>query len=131
MFVDEYTLLTQVIMPFLREKWDLIDIDEHEGGVGKRDGRLTKEELEAARERFTAAGDDVSAETMGELIFRYEAICQAFRDTSNAAGEADLGISPEDVSVYAKKWDPEYRAREGMPQPDNWMNPDNKTDKYW
>ena len=129
MFIDEFSLFTQVIMPFLKERWDEIDVDD--GAVSHRDGRLTKVELEAAQERFRVAGDEKAVEIIGELIFRYDAICAAFEDSSGEADESTAGISREDISVYAKLWDPEYRRREGKPNPDNWMNPDDKPEQYW
>ncbi|MBI5174606.1 MAG: hypothetical protein HY986_17105 [Candidatus Melainabacteria bacterium] len=129
MFVDEYTLLTQTIMPFLRDRWNEIDLVE--GQSGERDGRLTKAELEAARERFTSVGDEDAAAIIGELLMRYEAICAAFPDSAGEHAEESLGISREDVSVYAQLWDPEYRKREGKPAPENWMDADNGPEKYW
>ena len=62
---------------------------------------------------------------------RYEAICAAFPDSAGEQEEESLGISREDVSVYAQHWDPEYRKREGKPAPENWMEADSGPEKYW
>lgn len=129
MFQDEYTLLTQTIMPFLRERWN--DIDLVERAVGERDGRLTLAELEAARVRFIASGDEEGANVLNELIMRYDAICNAFPDGESDEHESSLGISREDVSVYAQLWSPEYRKREGPPEPENWMDAEDNSSKYW
>lgn len=124
MFVDEFTLMTTVIMPFLKDKWD--DLDGAQSANGERDGRISQKELESARDQFLANGDEQAAGIMNELILRFEPICKAFRDSSGGE-ECVGGISREDISVYTQTWDPAYRKRDGMPNPEDWSG----KGQYW
>jgi len=117
MILDEYKFLTEELMPFLKERWDKIDLLEVNT---ERDGRLTKDELIAACERAQAEGKEEDARLLNELIMRYEAICKAYIDSACGIDEDHLGISQADISVYAQLWDPEYRKRSGKPHPTNW-----------
>lgn len=119
MFLDEYQFLTEVIMPFLRKNWD--EIDQAESATGEGDGRLTRAEIESARDRAIGRGDFESANILAEIAFRYDVICEAWPD-AGAGREAAAGISQADISVYAQLWDPEYRKREGKPSPEKWMD---------
>ncbi len=120
MFLDEYQYLTEVIMPFLRKSWEEIDLAE--SASGEPDGRLTKDELASARDRAIARGDFDAANILAELAFRYDAICEAHEDSGGSERETQAGISQADVSVYAQLWNPEYRARQGKPVPEKWMD---------
>lgn len=124
MFVDEFTLMTTIIMPFLKDKWD--DLDLVESPTSERDGRLSLEELTSARDKYLAAGDENAAGILNELILRFDPICKAFRDSSGGE-EAVGGISREDISVYTQLWDPSYRKRDGMPSPEDWTG----SMRYW
>jgi len=116
--LDEFKFLTEELMPFLKENWDKLDLVERND---ESDGRLSKEELEAACSRAEAAGKEEDARLLNELIMRYEAICKAYVDSACGIDEDHLGISQADVSVYAQLWDPDYRKREGKPDPINWV----------
>jgi hypothetical protein len=116
--LDEYKFLTEELMPYLKERWDKLDLAQSNA---ERDGRLTKDELIAACERAQAAGDEEESRLLNELIMRYEAICKAYTDSACGIDEDHLGISQADISVYAQLWDPEYRKREGKPNPTNWV----------
>ncbi|MDQ5964639.1 MAG: hypothetical protein QG625_793 [Cyanobacteriota bacterium erpe_2018_sw_39hr_WHONDRS-SW48-000098_B_bin.30] len=130
MFVDEFKLFTEVIMPFLREHWHEIDLSG--GASGESDGHLTRAELEAARVRLIARGDEHGADILADLLMRYEAICAAFVDGGGSQDETALGISRHDISVYAQLWDPDYRKRDGQPVPFEWMSQKDVDDgKYW
>ena len=118
MILDEFKFLTEELMPFLKENWDKLDLVERDD---QTDGRLSKEELEAACSRAEAAGKEEDARLLNELIMRYEAICKAYVDSACGIDEDHLGISQADVSVYAQLWDPDYRKREGKPDPINWV----------
>jgi hypothetical protein len=116
--LDEYKFLTEELMPYLKERWDKLDVSQSNAGA---DGRLTREELMAACERAEAAGNEEEARLLNELIMRYEAVCKAYTDSAGSSNEGTLGISQADISVYAQLWDPEYRKRAGKPQPTNWL----------
>ncbi len=119
MFLDEYQFLTEVLIPFLQKNWDEIDLAE--SSDGHSDGRLTKAELASARDRAIARGDFEAANVLAELTFRYDAICEAYSDSSGSQSESSAGISQADISVYTQLWNPEYRQREGQPTPEKWM----------
>jgi hypothetical protein len=116
--LDEYKFLTEELMPYLKERWDKLDLVE---ANAERDGRLTKDELIGACERAEAAGNEDEARLLNELIMRYEAICKAYIDSACGIDEDHLGISQADISVYAQLWSPEYRKRAGKPNPINWV----------
>lgn len=120
MFLDEHQFVTQVMLPFLRAHWSEIDTTGAGNGAGIGDGRLSKEELEAARDKATESGKFDMANILTELIFRYEAICKAYGDGFDQSREANFGISPDDVSVYAQLHSPDYRKSQGKPQPGDW-----------
>jgi hypothetical protein len=115
--LDEYKFLTEELMPYLKDRWDKLDLVE---ANAERDGRLTKDELIAACQRAEAAGNEEEARLLNELIMRYEAICKAYTDSACGIDEDHLGISQADISVYAQLWDPDYRKRSGKPNPTNW-----------
>jgi hypothetical protein len=117
--LDEYKFLTEELMPYLKERWDKLDLLESNA---ERDGRLTKDELVGACERAQAAGAEEEARLLNELIMRYEAICKAYTDSACGIDEDHLGISQADISVYAQTHNPEYRKREGKPNPINWIS---------
>jgi hypothetical protein len=116
--LDEYKFLTEELMPYLKERWDKLDLIESQA---ERDGRITKDELIAASERAQADGNAEESRLLNELIMRYEAICKAYIDSACGVGEDRLGISQADISVYAQLWAPEYRKRAGKPNPTNWV----------
>ena len=99
----EYTLVNEVIMPFLKEHWDVID--QPERGTNKKDGRLTQDELERSYHLALAEERPVDAWVIGEILERYVSICQSYEDGYWWKEEPMLGISEEDISVYEQKLD--------------------------
>lgn len=129
MFLDEHQFVTTVMLPFLREHWHEIDVAGSPGAPGdKGDGRITKVELEAARDKAVEKASFEMANILTELIFRYDAICKAYGDGFERSQETEFGISQDDISVYAQLHAPDYRKAQGKPQPGDWMSDGSKKD---
>lgn len=119
MFLDEHQFMTEVLMPFLRKHWHDIDVAESAGG--EADGRISREELQSARDKAIERADYEMANILSELLFRYDAICNSYGDSFERSREGSFGISQDDISVYAKSYAPDYRKAQGRPSPENWM----------
>lgn len=115
----EFALVKQAIMPFLKEKW--FDIDQPESGSGMKDGRLTMDELISAYETAKLSGKVVDAYILKQIIGRYDKICRAYDDGYWSVDETKLGISEEDISVYAQLVDPAKPLWATKPKPFRWL----------
>jgi hypothetical protein len=116
---DEFRFMTKVVMPFLREHWDSIDRPERH--INRADGRLTRDELMLSYQDALSSGRKIDAFILNELLLRYEPICRAYADGYWFKEETALGISEQDISVYAQLSDPAYRKRDGLPSPKPWF----------
>lgn len=116
---NEHEFMTSTVMPFLREQWGTIDKPEKLSG--RRDGRLTLDELHSAHDVAVEEKRSTDAFILNEIIMRYSPLCRAYSDGYWSGDETVLGVSEEDVSVYLQKVDPSFRRRDGIPQPRRWM----------
>ncbi len=112
-YCNEHEFVTDTIMPFLREHWDMLD--------QLRDGRLTEDELLFSYKQALKEKRPVDAFILNELLMRYEPICRAYEDGYWFRDETILGISEEDISVYEQMVDPNFRSRDGRPRPKHWF----------
>ncbi len=115
----EFSVVKQAIIPFLRENWLEIDLPEQESGFP--DGRLTMDELVFAYEKAKANGKIVDAYVLKQRIARYPQICRAHDDGYWVVDEEKLGISEEDISVYAQLLDPSKPSWATKPKPFRWL----------
>lgn len=115
----EFAIVRQTIMPFLKEKW--LEIDQSKDGSGMGDGRLTMDELIAAYEHAKSNGRVVDASILKQIISRYDRICCAYDDGYWSVDESILGISEEDISVYAQMVDPSKPVWAAKPKPFRWL----------
>lgn len=116
---DEYEFISNSVVPFLQRQWNAIDRPEPRSG--RRDGRLTLDELHLAFDVAVAENRSNDAFILNEIIMRYSPLCRSHSDGYWSGDEADLGISEEDISVYLQKVDPSYRHRTGIPRPKKWI----------
>lgn len=116
---DEHEFVTSTIIPFLRGHWD--SIDRPEKVSGRRDGRLTRDELELAYIEAIDQNRTTDAFILNEIIMRYEPICRSYSDGYWLGEETVLGMSEADVSVYEQTVDPKFRTRSGSPRTRFWF----------
>ncbi|MBK9145489.1 MAG: hypothetical protein IPM23_23705 [Candidatus Melainabacteria bacterium] len=117
---DEHLFVKDVVMPFLRDHWHIIDRAELDGDL--RDGRLSMDELIQSHEEAVAERRFYDAFVLNELIIRYAPICRSHAEEGYwSTDEVELGISREDVSVYEQIVSPDYRRRNGAPLPRPWQ----------
>lgn len=115
---NEHEFVTVAIMPFLRERWHLIDRPEELSG--QRDGRLTLDELHLAHNEAMREQRTSDAFILSEIILRYWPLCRSYSDGYWVGEETTLGISEEDVSIYEQKVNPSVGTRTA-PRPRRWI----------
>ena len=115
---DEYEFISGTVVPSLRRKWSVIDRPEELSG--RRDGRLTLDELHLAHDTAVADEHTNDAFILNEIIMRYSPLCRSHSDGYWSGDETMLGISEEDISIYEQKHAPDYRKRTGLPRPRHW-----------
>ncbi len=118
-YCSEHTMIADVIMPFLSEHWDEIDMPEINASV--KDGRLDREELAYAYQLALAEKRSVDAYILDQILIRYDKICFAYEDGYYAQEEALLGISEADISVYEQLVSPEFESSDTVPKPKYWI----------
>lgn len=115
----EHALMKEVIMPFLKEHW--YDIDQPEYGTSWIDGRLTRDELMRAYHSALNEERPADAWVIGEILKRYETICQSHEDGYWWKEEPVLGISEQDISVYEQLASMPREANSPKPRPRRWL----------
>lgn len=100
MRISEYDLVTEVIIPYLEINWDSIDNFGPEKERGN--GRLTREKLFIKYLEAMSSGNIHEAIVLETILEKYDAICLAHEDAYIPEEEALVGITEEDVSVYAQ-----------------------------
>lgn len=105
-FSDEFNFMKEVIVPFLADKWDEIDLPDP--CTGWRDGRITLEELLRAREVAMQRNSQADVFILDALLVRYEILCQAFSDGYRLQDEPLMGISRQDIMNYTIKSSPDF-----------------------
>ncbi len=119
-YCSEHTMVTDVIMPFLRDHWDEIDTPVINKSI--KDGRLDKEELTFAYQLALREKRPVDAYILNQVLIRYDKICCAYEDGYYEKEEALLGISEADISVYEQLVSPEFNMSNGaVPMPKDWF----------
>ncbi|MBY0547066.1 MAG: hypothetical protein K2W95_07220 [Candidatus Obscuribacterales bacterium] len=112
---DESDFMKEVIVPFLADKWNEIDLPDP--STGWRDGRITLEELLRARESAMQRNNQADVFIFDALLVRYERLCQAFSDGYRLQDEPVMGISRQDVMNYTIKSSPNFsRPKNSRPR---------------
>lgn len=107
MSISEFQIMSEVIIPYLEENWDLIDNVEC---AEKGNGRLTKDKLFFRYLEMMTTGKIQEAIVLELIIERYTDICSAHEDAYIPEEEEIIGITEEDISVYTQKVDNRHSA---------------------
>lgn len=100
MTISEHKIMSEIVIPYLEENWDLIDNVECEE---KGNGRLTKDKLFFKYLEVLTSGKIQEAIVLEMIIERYPEICSAHEDAYIPEEEEIVGITEEDISVYTQK----------------------------
>lgn len=110
-FTDEFNFMKEVILPFLQDEWDEIDLPDPT--TGWRDGRISLEELSRARESAFQRKDLSGVFILDALLVRYEPVCRAFPDGCKMLEEPSIGMSKQDIMHYTLNCRPKLDRSKG------------------